>query len=283
MILPSDIDTIFKTRTKKDLESELLKGDWPGKVEMKDKILFFKPKAMDTMFQSATNEINKLIRGLLKKEELNGVSTLLLVGGFSESPLVSKAVKDAFPMFRVIVPPNARNSILKGAVMFGNDPDIIALRISPYSYGVHTRVKYNPKRHVGVKVVKVGNRDVVDNAFDRHLKVGQPVYIAQKSSEKHYKGCINAKQVFWKVYQSHLEDPILCDENCRYIGRLSVDIPVEMQSKSIRLSLTMTCIGSELEAKVFAEEGKRKIECTLKLDFLNTDMSMGEPVQEQDF
>lgn len=103
------------------------------------------------------------------------------------------------------------------------------------------------------------------------------VIFAQKSSKQHNKGCLNAKHVFWKVYKSDLEGPMLCDEICKQIAKFSVDIPVEMQSKSTRLSVTF----SELEAKIFSEEEKLKIVCTLKLDILSTDMSMGEHAQKK--
>jgi molecular chaperone DnaK (HSP70) len=59
----------------------------------------------------------------LSKQMENGLSTILMVGGFSECPLIQDAVQAAFPDKRIIIPEDAGMSVLKGAVLFGHRPD----------------------------------------------------------------------------------------------------------------------------------------------------------------
>ena len=277
---PNNFATIYEKITKAKLENTLSKDDWPTKVKITDCFLILKPKAVNMMFQIAIDKITSHTKTLLTKKELKGVKALLLVGGFSESKVVTNGIKSAFDGYRVLVPPNAKISVLKGAVMFGHDPNIISMRISPYTYGVHTRVLYDATRHATIKPKQLQDgRRVVENSFHKHLTIREQVYVDQATKEANYKSVGNLKNVFWKVYQSELKDPILCDGQCRYIGRLNVDIPTAMQGSTLNLNMTMTCIGSELEAKVVVGEGKNTIVCCSKFEFLNIDMSMPGSVE----
>lgn len=273
---PDQLKADFSALTKGDLSSVLEEKEWSEKLELKVDFLVIKSNMMKNLFYTVTDEIIRHIRDeLLKKNELKEVKTLLLVGGFSESPVVGEAVRKAFSELRVIVPPSAKISVLKGAVMFGSDPNIIAMRISPFTYGVHTRVLYNPERHSAIKPVMLKDRKVVENAFHRHLTKGEQVYIGENKRKSRYK-CVNpAKEIFWKVYQSTEEDPILCnpDYKCKQIGKLEINLPENIREKQVSLVVTMTCIGSELESEVYADLPKRNIQCKSKFDFLDTDLS----------
>jgi hypothetical protein len=53
-----------------------------------------------------------------------------MVGGFSQSPVLYDRMESAFPNMEVICPQDAVLAIVKGAVMFGNNPRLIQERIS---------------------------------------------------------------------------------------------------------------------------------------------------------
>lgn len=65
------------------------------------------------------------LQQLMAEDNLSDVSTLLMVGGFSESPMMSDAVMNAFPAKRVIVPEDAGLAVLKGAVLFGHQSNYV--------------------------------------------------------------------------------------------------------------------------------------------------------------
>jgi molecular chaperone DnaK (HSP70) len=53
-----------------------------------------------------------------------------MVGGFSESPIMQSAIKEAFSTKKVIIPDEAGLAVLKGAVMYGHKPQTISVRVS---------------------------------------------------------------------------------------------------------------------------------------------------------
>lgn len=276
---PPYLVTKFKEVNRFHLEERFKETKYKKKAQLVQDHLILKSVVMDELFQHATDEINKHIGVLLKLKELQGVSTLLLVGGFSESPFVSEAVRSCFKTLRVIAPNNGSFAILKGAVMFGNNSKIIAVRVSPFTYGVHTRKLYTKDIYPAERARKVGSNLYIDNAFDKHIEKGERVYVGASSRERTYKvSNIGRRTVYWKLYQSTLTNPLFCDPEyeCAYLGLLSIKIPerVTFEQGHVRLHLSMTCKGSELEATARAPD--HDIECGVKFDFLDTDRLCGD-------
>jgi len=229
-------------------------------------------RIMDRLYGRATDTINDHIEDLLKKDSLKEASSILLVGGFSESDIVKKCVTKRFgTRVRIIAPPGGGSAILKGAVMFGCDPDIIAARISPFTYGVSTRAPYDKDRHKAGKPMKVGEREVVDNVFDKHVEINSQVVVGCELKHKKYR-VINRSnpKVWWKIYQSRAKDPVFCsDGDCSVIGKLALEIPARIKDPLIPLDLCLICHGTELEAnaKLWKHEN---VQVSLQFDFLDT-------------
>ena len=57
---------------------------------------------------------------LFRHPSVKDVSSILLVGGFAESPMLQEAVKEAFSEIKVTVPQDAGLAVLKGAVLYVN-------------------------------------------------------------------------------------------------------------------------------------------------------------------
>lgn len=74
------------------------------------------------LFREPVNMLVEHLQQLMTEDNISDVSTLLMVGGFSESPMMQDAIIKAFPDKRVIVPEEAGLAVLKGAVMFGHEP-----------------------------------------------------------------------------------------------------------------------------------------------------------------
>lgn len=74
------------------------------------------------VFKDSTQQIVKHMKKLIRDPEVAGIQTILMVGGFSESPVLQGAIRENFPKLRVIVPPEAGLAVLKGAVLFGHEP-----------------------------------------------------------------------------------------------------------------------------------------------------------------
>jgi actin-related protein len=72
-------------------------------------------------------ELTLLLLNLLEISDKNKsqggvISTILMVGGFSDCPLLHERVTSEFPKLNVICPSDAVATVLKGAVMYGHNP-----------------------------------------------------------------------------------------------------------------------------------------------------------------
>ncbi|XP_052761148.1 heat shock 70 kDa protein 12A-like isoform X2 [Mya arenaria] len=272
LLFPHALKAMYEKVKGETLEERLQKSPYARKCELLESDILLKSELVITLFNKATDRINKHIEELMLYKKLKNISTILLVGGFSDSKVVVSAVKTHFrDQLKVIAPPNGGSAIMKGAVMFGCDPNVIAVRISPFTYGVHTRMSYDKNRH-GRKIPKdVNGRKVVDNVFHKHLEIETLVMVGNKSTPKNYVVTNRFKpDVMWKVFKSTDKDPVFCDDpNCSYVGKLAISIPETVKETKVSIQVSLTCRGTELEAEAYLPEHKG-INCSIRLDFLDT-------------
>nr|XP_022309127.1 heat shock 70 kDa protein 12B-like [Crassostrea virginica]XP_022309128.1 heat shock 70 kDa protein 12B-like [Crassostrea virginica] len=114
------------------------------------------------------DKIKKHVGGLLTQ---NSVDAIILVGGFSESKLIYKSMKDTFQNIKILNPPECGLSVLKGAVLYGFQPQQIAERVSRYSYGFSIRVPFDPEVHCS-------ERDLVHKVDKEVEDVFRPIILA---------------------------------------------------------------------------------------------------------
>jgi hypothetical protein len=238
---------------------------------------------MKSLFATATDKIIDHIEQLFKNKNLRGVTSILLVGGFSESVIVSKSIREHFNRLNVIAPASASSAILQGAVMYGINDRIIASRISPYTYGLHTRRIFDKEKHPKERMIQLKDRQVVANAFCRQIEKGETVYVGEDKPGTLF-SVINrtTPSVFWKVYQTEDYDPIFCDEpGCSCIGTLAIQIPEDITAKTIGLRVYMTCQGTELQATATIKD--YGITTVGKFSFLDKDYQYsGDVIEDGD-
>ena len=85
-------------------------------------------------FKAALDSIIDHLKKFLHSPNYYGTNNILMVGVFSESPLLQQVVKTAFPQCRVFIPQEPGKAVLKGAVLFGHTPPVPIVRIR---YGIH--------------------------------------------------------------------------------------------------------------------------------------------------
>ena len=147
MEFPVALERCFEDVANQKLSDILNKNEYFSAILPRDGNIRIYRKRMVMFFDEAVSKINDHIKKLLAVQQLGDVTTILLVGGFSESKMVSDGAKHHFKNMKVIAPPSASLAILKGAVMYGRNTNVIASRVSPYSYGVHTRARFNCNKH----------------------------------------------------------------------------------------------------------------------------------------
>ncbi|GFT32301.1 heat shock 70 kDa protein 12A [Nephila pilipes] len=106
-------------------------------------MLRLEPSGMFNLFQPTLDAIRMHVQHVLDSCESGTISYLFLVGGFAESAILQKSIRDAFSdRLKVIIPQGVSLAILKGAVQFGIDPTVVSSRRSRLTYGVGVLNRY---------------------------------------------------------------------------------------------------------------------------------------------
>lgn len=105
-------------------------------------------------FKKTIDGIVKDMDEILQESRAKDVKIILMVGCFSECPLVQDAVKNNFSNYNIIVPEGSSTAVLEGAVYFGHIPDAVSRRSARYTYGFQTWPEFNEDIHPEEKRVQ---------------------------------------------------------------------------------------------------------------------------------
>ncbi|KAI8049127.1 uncharacterized protein B0P05DRAFT_500133 [Gilbertella persicaria] len=94
------------------------------------------------VFEPVIRQVLDLIRGQLQQSPQ--LEAIFLVGGFGQSNYLFRRVEDEFAnqVGMIGVPPRGELAVVRGAVYFGLNPQIVTERVSRRTYGVETRMLF---------------------------------------------------------------------------------------------------------------------------------------------
>ncbi|KAL3878676.1 hypothetical protein ACJMK2_031007 [Sinanodonta woodiana] len=240
-------------------------------TSFKDKMIWTGDKArieadlIKGLFKECTDGVTGCVRELLQKPEIADVNTFVMVGGFSESPMMQAAVKDAFPNAKIIIPADAGQAVLKGAVVSGREPMKIASRIAKFTYGINISPPFDSTLHPQEKRVVVGGKERCKDVFKKYIQKGESIKIGERRSGKHVSLKTNQKELLLKIYASATKDPkFITDPGCEYLGRLIVKLPKAQNIFKVNVDMMF----GQTELLVEAEEETSKQKFTSYFDFL---------------
>lgn len=119
--LPLRLMEIYKNEMDETVEEALPNTRYARTVEYIAGKLRIQPQVFKDFFNETLQGIIQHITNIMKSFSGDSLSRILLVGGFSESPMVLKAIRELFPNKKVIAPADPGLAVLKGAVLFGHD------------------------------------------------------------------------------------------------------------------------------------------------------------------
>lgn len=247
------VDT-FNEKTQKQLKDEVGK-----KKEFKDKVTITGDKLrvdaalMRSWFDESIKKTVEHVRQLFKHQKARDVNTILLVGGFSESPMLQDAMRKNFRDKRLIIPEDAGLVVLKGAVIFGHNPVTIVSRVAKFSYGVRVYRDFQDGVHPTSKKTVVGGKTKCKDVFASHVKKGQELVVGEAQCNQRYTP-LEADQMslIFDIYTSPDEDPkFVTDPGCINVGQLEVEVPDLSGGKERGVWVQMIFGGTEIivEAK----------------------------------
>ena len=157
--------------------------------------------------------------------QVENLGFIVMVGGFSNSPIVIQEIKDQVPSFLpVIVPENPELCVVKGAVMFGWTPHMFKSRKSKRTYG--TNIRRDFRENIDPARLMCYDDDNVKNCkmhFDEWVCMDQDVEIDQMVTKRYTPASHNQKVMNIDIYESEESDISYCDEpGIRKLGNIKI-------------------------------------------------------------
>ena len=161
-----------------------------------------------------------------KMTEISGVKCLMFVGGYSESPLLLRRMQQEFDTdaCRVIRPESASLSVVKGAVLYGINPNVIVARCAKYTYGTEETPDFDPSIHPTSRLIIRDGKEFCDGVFSLLINKGKPARLGHKYEKRFHPIAANQTDIFFPLYRSDKVDPKFVDEGVR-LDSMTLEIP----------------------------------------------------------
>ncbi|XP_071124508.1 heat shock 70 kDa protein 12A-like [Mytilus edulis] len=233
------------------LKDAMKQGMYVGKAYLSgaDK-LRIKNSLFRTFFDYSIDNVTEILASVLSKRELKEVETILIVGGHSKSTILTDAIMKKFgSRYGVVIPKNPEIAVLKGAVLFGFEPDIITSRVARYTYGIAMQRPFISGVDPESKRKFLIN-GLVDNVFDKHVEIGQVVNIGEFQKDHDYvPASKDYKGVHFEFYATESKNPkYVTDDGCSCIGVLYFELSDKSNRKDLKLKLYAS--GTEIMAVI---------------------------------
>jgi hypothetical protein len=257
--------------TYKNINQESLMKNIGNDEKLDGKLTFLTDKALfdcslfKTLFTTTNNSIIQHLKGILEVELTANTNTILMVGGFSESPMLFEAVRSSFKDRYIVLPEDAGLSVLKGAVIFGHHRKDIRARISQYTYGFKMYSTYNSMIHpMDREIIQISNgQKLVSGCFAKLIEVGEILSADKISRNKEIKPRNDETQFTLRLYASKRLNPIFVDEpDCFKIGEIYIDCGKKVEKIERVVMVQIMCCGTEFEVQAIHKDTGKQTKST---------------------
>ena len=265
--LPHRLEDTYEKCSKSTLEKAIAsEKKYNGKITLKRGKLKLFPDTAKSIFQESCNAIVSHVKTLLALPRVRDVRTVLMVGGFAESPMLQEAIKTNFPHLKIIIPPEAGMAVLKGAVLYGHEPHTLYSRVCRYTYGVEICLPFDKKEDDSRYMFTDSyGRKMCRSRFHVHVREGDEVTLNSPP--------VSQIITLGKRDQFHLSVPVYVSESgvpryttgCMKIGEVKIDID-DTSGKDRQFKVEMLFGHTESTVRV-TDVSTKKIMIS-KFDFL---------------
>ncbi|XP_045203903.2 heat shock 70 kDa protein 12B-like isoform X2 [Mercenaria mercenaria] len=250
-----------KSRKRKCIEEAVKDTSFGTDITIKRDKIIFTARDFSRFFQHSLEKTIKEIRKQLDKLHGEMVYCILMVGGFSECTLLQQEVISSFPFIPVNIPIEASTVVLKGAVVYGNNPPIISERVVKYTYGVSACNSFIADAHPVEKRLVTDTGVVCKDIFSKHVTRGELV----KTGEPQRKECYlpqyrNQKSVKFDICASKLPNPrYTTDKDCHIIGTIEIQLTERDDARENTIIVSFAFGGTEIVVTAVEEETGKEI------------------------
>ncbi|KAG8185066.1 hypothetical protein JTE90_017080 [Oedothorax gibbosus] len=238
-------------------------------------MLRLEPSGMQDLFNSTLEAIKRHVSQVLDHLEMP-IAYLFLVGGFAESAILQKSIRDAFSdRLKVIIPQGMGLAILKGAVQFGIDPTVVSSRRSRLTYGVGVLNRFINGTHPPEKLVVKDGVEWCADVFDKFVLADQSLCVGDTVIRRYTPARTGQACSVIHIYCSEREDAqFITDQGVKRCGTLVLDLPPDdlnqdSQDNSKKREIQTIMIFGDTELKVSAMDVLTGKCVKAEVDFLN--------------
>lgn len=205
------------------------------------------------LFQKSVQKIIDHVVDLLRNPEVENINAILLVGGYSECPMLQNEIQKRFPQKRLVIPNEAGLAVLKGAVINGHELEAVTERISRLTYGVAANLPFVPGKHDEARKFSDDGRYLCTGGFSTHVKIGESVPVGLTGhSERYWVMAANQTEMPIALYTTTNPDPLYIDEDgCLSIGDVIINTPDTKKGMQRGVDVEFTFGGAEIEVKAY--------------------------------
>ncbi|KAL3871598.1 hypothetical protein ACJMK2_039589 [Sinanodonta woodiana] len=267
--LPPTLDKMCEENLKHGFMKCLEESVHSKEISLLESKLVITAKLVEKLFRQATDEIVDHMKNILEEGPVKGISHILMVGGFSESPFVQSVVREAFDGkngLKVIIPKDAGITIAKGAVLYGRFPKIIESRVLRFTYGLRITPIFIEGTHPEEKKFRSDTGLRCGDVFDIILSADTEVRNGFSVKKTYQTGEFFQENLKLDVYYTKQKNPrFTTDPGCILLGGLNVKIPnpsKDLHDVDVTFQFGMT------EMKLSAREQSSNIPCTATLNMI---------------
>ena len=166
----------------------------------------------------------------------------------------------------ISIPPNREISIMKGAVLFGFQNDIIRRRKAKYTLGIRASDDWNDKyKDKGIKVYSEINKNYIcSNIFSKFITVNQYIKFNDIIRQEYDATNENPYIDFYKTYK---KDCIFIDEKdendeliIKKFGSINFNIGKDFDINKKKVIIEMKLGGTYIDVSIIYEKTGKKID-----------------------
>ena len=253
----------------KEIKSPALERYGSRNVKLKNnEYLALSSEKMKELFRPTLKLIKDHLKGLLQEPKLSKVKTMLLVGGFADSALLQKEIKDAFSrQVKVLVPINAAIAVVQGAVLFGKRPAKITERVVSTTYGADCSRDFIYGEHPEEKKFIADGIEKCGGLFNLFVRENSSVRIGQKVTSTYTLLRATDTDITFNFYSaSNPDSKFISDPGIKKLGSVMVVSPDTWRGKNREIIVSMYFGGTEITAAAHDVSSGNVAET--KIDFL---------------
>ncbi|KAL3878389.1 hypothetical protein ACJMK2_030745 [Sinanodonta woodiana] len=261
--LPIEVRKKFKQIMGRKLDDEWIRNNgFQNKVQIHGDKLMLDSGLIRSFFDSSLDSIVEHLQKILHTTD---VDTLFLVGGFAESPLVCKTIRQKFPGKKIVCHDDAGLCVLQGAVLYGHDPKIVVTRICRNTYGTEG-MRFFIKDHDPEESKVMVDGKPFCKVFVKHAEIGQTVSLDETFPVEMEALTATATSMKVPVLISQKKDPVYtCEQECRQLGHIRVNMSNTTGGLDRKVTVNMVFEDSELRVEAVDITSGEKVAASFDL------------------